>query len=185
MPADPAGARSARAVVTAGGPAWREALELLLAYGAEPAATARSWSHGVDAVSFAAGTHDRAVFHLLLERGANPTGALAAAVWSGDYDLAGSALAHGADPGRAVNNGKPLLNDLIRRRRVEASSGWTAVHQAASRGNRACCAPSSMPAAIPRTGIAQAPPRAIWRAAGESPPCSGGTRGTTSSSRCP
>jgi ankyrin repeat protein len=124
--------------------------QLLLAAGADLAATARSWSHDVDAIYFAAGVKDLAVFNLLLDRGADATGALSTAVWNGAYELAEAALAHGAQPDRATANGKPLLNDLIRWGQFRQAywllergaspnlpdgSGWTAVHQAASRGN--------------------------------------------------
>jgi ankyrin repeat protein len=71
-------------------------------------------------------------------------------VWGAAYDLAASALDHCAAIDRATANGKPLLNDLIRWGQIpqmtsmlehQASPnipddrGWTAVHQAASRGN--------------------------------------------------
>jgi ankyrin repeat protein len=124
--------------------------ELLLDAGAEVNAKARSWSHDVDAIYFAAGTKDLEVFELLMERGADATGGLGCAVWSGAYALAESALAHGAQIDRATSNGKPLLNDVIRWGQfgqmywllehgascnVPDAEGWTAVHQAASRGN--------------------------------------------------
>ena len=51
---------------------------------------------------------------LLLERGAAATEALVPAVWNGREDFANLALAHGADPDRAVAGGQPLLNNLIR-----------------------------------------------------------------------
>jgi hypothetical protein len=123
---------------------------LLIDAGAEIAATARSWAHDVDAVYFAAATKHRGVFDLLLDRGADPTAALGCAVWSGAFDLAQSAIAHGGEPDVATANGKPLLNDLIRWGQfpqvfwllergascnVADAEGWTAVHQAASRGN--------------------------------------------------
>jgi ankyrin repeat protein len=113
-------------------------------------ATARSWSHDVDAIYFASGTKDLAIFNLLLDLGADPTGALSSAIWSTAWELAESAIARGAQPDRATSNGKPLLNDLIRWGQfpqvfwlldhgascnVADSEGWTAVHQAASRGN--------------------------------------------------
>jgi len=122
----------------------------LVKAGAEIAATARSWAHDVDAIYFAAGTKDRAVFDLLLDYGADATNALGCAAWSGAYELAESALAHGGQPDRATANGKPLLNDLIRWGQIPPvmwllergascnvadENGWTAVHQAASRGN--------------------------------------------------
>jgi ankyrin repeat protein len=124
--------------------------ELLLDAGAEVNVTARSWSHDVDAIYFASGTKDLALFELLLERDADPTHGLGCAMWSSAYHLAASALAHGAEIDRATSNGKPLLNDLIRWGQfaqvywllergascnVADAEGWTAVHQAASRGN--------------------------------------------------
>jgi ankyrin repeat protein len=123
---------------------------MLLDAGAEVAATAKSWAHEVDAAYFAAGTKNLAMFELLLERGADPTGALTHAVWASTYELGEAALAHGAAIDRAVANHKPLLNDMIcwgqipqatwllehgASPNVSDSRGWTAVHQAASRGN--------------------------------------------------
>jgi ankyrin repeat protein len=104
----------------------------------------------VDASYFACGARNIPMFELLLERGANPTKAIAHAVWGKHYDLADRALAHRADLDAAKANGKPLLNDLIRwgqisqtqwvlahgaSANVADSEGWTAAHQAASRGN--------------------------------------------------
>jgi ankyrin repeat protein len=124
--------------------------QLLIAAGAEVGALTKSWAHDVDAVYFAAGTKNRAMFDLLLDHGADATQALSHAVWAASYDLAESALAHGAVIDRATANGKPLLNDMIRwgqipkmrwllerkaSPNVPDSRGWTAVHQAASRGN--------------------------------------------------
>jgi ankyrin repeat protein len=123
---------------------------LLLDAGADVAATARSWGQEVDAAYFASRTKKLGIFELLLERGADPTEALSHAVWSAAYDLAEAALAHGAVINRAVANHKPLLNDMIcwgqipqmqwllarhADPNVADARGWTAVHQAASRGN--------------------------------------------------
>jgi hypothetical protein len=122
----------------------------LLDAGAEIAATARSWAHEVGALYFAAGSHDPALFCFLLDRGADATEGLTHALWGGGYEMAEAALARGAQPDRATANGKPLLNDLVRWGRFEQffwllgrgaspnmadDKGWTAVHQAASRGN--------------------------------------------------
>jgi len=127
-----------------------DAARLLLDAGAEVNARTRSFAHAVDAPYFAAGANNRAMFELLLERGADPTEALSHAVWGKHFELADLALARGGDADRATANGKPLLNDLIRwgqipqmmwllERRaspnVPDGEGWTAVHQAASRGN--------------------------------------------------
>jgi len=123
---------------------------MLLDAGADVRAQTKSWSNVVDAVYFAAGTKDLQVFQLLLERGAEPAPALSSALWAGAYELAEAALAHGAVADRAVASKRPLLNDLIRWGQFEAAlwllerkaspnvpdeRGWTAVHQAASRGN--------------------------------------------------
>ena len=127
-----------------------EAATLLLDAGADPNARTRTWGHDVDAAYFAAGANSKAMFDLLLERGADPTEALSHAVWGKHYELAELALARGAQPDRAIANGKPLLNDLIRwgqipqtkwllshgaSPNVPDAEGWTAAHQAASRGN--------------------------------------------------
>lgn len=123
---------------------------LLIDAGAEVGALTRSWAHDVNAAYLAAGTKNRAMFDLLLNSGADATDALSHAVWSGTYELAASALDHGAAIDRATANGKPLLNDLIRWGQIQPMTwllehkaspnvpderGWTAVHQAASRGN--------------------------------------------------
>ena len=123
---------------------------LLLDAGAEVNAKTRSWADDVDAPYFAAGAKNRAMFELLLARGADPTEALSHAVWGKHFDLAELALARGGAPDRATANRKPLLNDLIRwgqipqmtwllqrgaNPNIPDGEGWTAVHQAASRGN--------------------------------------------------
>jgi ankyrin repeat protein len=127
--------------------------------GADPHAKTRSWSHDVDALYLSASSRQLAVFSLLLDRGADATMALTHALWNGGDDhaaLAAAALAHGADVNRAEAAGRPLLSDLIRwgqftpaqwllahgadPNRTQGmdgspSAGWTALHQAASRGN--------------------------------------------------
>jgi ankyrin repeat protein len=125
-------------------------VQLLIDAGAEVGALTRSWAHDVNAAYFAAGRKDKAMFDLLLANGADATDALSHAVWGGAYELAESALEHGAAIDRATANGKPLLNDLIRWGQIPQMTwllehkaspnvpderGWTAVHQAASRGN--------------------------------------------------
>jgi ankyrin repeat protein len=122
----------------------------LLDAGAEVTARAKSWNHEVDAAHFAASAKHPRIFELLLERGTDPTEALTHATWHGTLEMAGIALRHGGAPDRAVSNGRPLLNDLVRwgqftpalwlleqgaSPNVADNEGWTAVHQAASRGN--------------------------------------------------
>ena len=123
---------------------------LLLDAGADIGALIRSWSHDVDAVHLAASAKNKAIFDLLLDRGADASAALGPALLKGGLDYAESCLAHGADPGRALSDGRPLLNELIRwghltqvfwlldhgaNPNLPDERGWTAVHQAASRGN--------------------------------------------------
>jgi ankyrin repeat protein len=122
----------------------------LIEAGADLRAQTRSWSHAIDAVYLAASAKNAALFELLLDSGANPTEALAPALWNGGEEMARMALARGAVPDRAAAGGQPLLNNLIRWGQFRPASwllqqgaspniaderGWTAVHQAASRGN--------------------------------------------------
>jgi ankyrin repeat protein len=124
---------------------------LLLDAGADVAAETQSWGHPVDAVYFAASAKNLPMFELFLKRGANASNALGPALWNATLDFAALALAHGGDPDRAAHEKKPLLNNLICWGRIpqtmwllahnaspniaNGDDGWTAVHQAASRGN--------------------------------------------------
>jgi ankyrin repeat protein len=123
---------------------------MLLDAGADPNLQTRSYSSTVDAAYFASAANNAEMFELLLERGADATVAVWHAVWRARYPLAERALAHGAQLDNAKTRGKPLLNDLIRwghipqtlwmlehgaSPNVPDSDGWTAAHQAISRGN--------------------------------------------------
>ena len=123
---------------------------LLLDRGADVKASVRSWSHDVDVVYFAVSSGQLELFDLLLERGADATAALPATLWRDGFEFAELALRHGAKVDLAVDNGKPLLNELIRWGQIKPvlwllehgaspdradAQGWTAMHQAASRGN--------------------------------------------------
>lgn len=124
--------------------------EMLIEAGADVTATARSWSHDVDAVYFAVSTGQRDVLHILVDHGASPTAALTTAVWRSDFETADYLIGRGANVNAARSDGKPLLNNLIRwgqfkpakwlltrGARVDLADdrGWTAVEQALSRGN--------------------------------------------------
>ena len=121
----------------------------LLDAGADPNATARSWAHDVDVAYFACGATGAPMLDLLLSRGADPTKALPSAVWGPHDDLAEMALAYGASID-AIDGDRPLLHNLIRWGQFSQATwvldhgadpnlrgpeGWTALHQAASRGN--------------------------------------------------
>ena len=132
----------------------REALveiaRLLLDHGADVNATVKSWDHDVDTVYFAVSSSQLQFFELLLERGADATAALPATVWRSDTEFAELALRHGARINDAVDDRRPLLNQMIRWGQIKPAlwlldhganpnladeQGWTALHQAASRGN--------------------------------------------------
>jgi ankyrin repeat protein len=124
--------------------------KLLLDAGADPNAKTKSWSQEIDAVYLAVNAGQASTLKLLLERGANATGALPPALWRQDMRLAEIAMKYGAQPDKAVDDSRPVLNNLVRWGRIEGAlwllgrgaspnladaEGWTAVHQAASRGN--------------------------------------------------
>jgi len=127
-----------------------EVAHLLIDAGADIGARTKSWSDDIDAVYLGASAQNTALFTLLLEQGADSTDALTPALWNGTEEMAAIALAHGAVPDKAVADKQPLLNNLIRwgafrqalwllkhgaSPNMADERGWTAVHQAASRGN--------------------------------------------------
>lgn len=133
---------------------YREALrkiaEALLEAGADPNALTKGWSHQLNVTYFAANSGHLELFELLLDRGADPTQALPSAAWRKSMDFAEAALRHGADLNHRFEQDRPILNELIRWGQVQQAlwmlekgadpnvpdeRGWTAVHQAASRGN--------------------------------------------------
>ncbi|HEU4387895.1 MAG TPA: ankyrin repeat domain-containing protein [Blastocatellia bacterium] len=124
--------------------------QLLIDHGADVNARVRAWSGDVDVAYFAISCGQRQLFELLLEHGLDATAALKSAVWGYKMELADLCIAHGAEIDRAMDDGKPLLNQLIRWGQMRQAlwllsrgaspnradgRGWTAVHQAASRGS--------------------------------------------------
>jgi len=128
-----------------------EIARLLLDCGADLHAKTKSWNHDIDALYLAASSKNKAIFELFLDRGADATEALTHALWGPGEEFANLALAHAAQPDRATAEGKPLLNHLIQWGQIkpalwllqqgaspniaDSKQGWTAAHQAASRGN--------------------------------------------------
>lgn len=130
-------------------------VEALLDAGADPDARGVARKAPLVPSCFAIGALRFEETRLLFERGADATGALTTALWNtkGDHARFGElCLAHGAQPDAARSAGRPLLNDLVRWGRFEPARwllargadpnqpddhGFTALHQAASRGNRA------------------------------------------------
>jgi len=123
---------------------------LLLENGADPNARTKSWSHEVDTAYFAASANNKQIFELLLRNGAGANAALPSTLWRKEMDLAEIAMDHGAHPDQALCENRPVLNELVRWGQVTPvlwllskganpnipdERGWTAVHQAASRGN--------------------------------------------------
>jgi len=130
-----------------------EVARILIEAGADVRAQTRSWSHDIDAAYLAAGAGNKPIFELVLDSGADATAALTPAVWHRAFNLADAALARGANPDRAIADGQPLLNNLIRwgqfkpafwliehgaSPNIPDARGWTAAHQAVSRGNVKC-----------------------------------------------
>jgi ankyrin repeat protein len=130
---------------------------LLLDHGADLHASCRGWNRHIDATYLAVGSGQKETVELFLERGANPDDVLTHAMWQKNpADFGEIALRHGADVNRAryasscKDGEKPLLNQMIRwgqfpsvfwllekgaNPNLADPRGWTAVHQAASRGN--------------------------------------------------
>jgi ankyrin repeat protein len=122
----------------------------LVEAGADLHALTRSWSHEIDAMYLAINAHNLSLVEWLLERGANATQALTSAAWQRDLQAAEMVWRFGPQVDQAKSAGLPLLNDLIRWGQIPQAQwllekgaspnvrderGWTALHQAVSRGN--------------------------------------------------
>jgi len=125
----------------------------LLDAGADPNALATSWGHQVSVAYFAIRAEQPALLGLLLDRGADALEAFPTAVWNGQWDIADQLIRErGVRIDAARGGDRPLLNNLVRwgqfqlarellargaSPNVADANGWTAMHQAASRGNAA------------------------------------------------
>lgn len=122
----------------------------LLDAGADPNALARSWSHEVSVAYFAIRARHTAMLTLLLDRGADPANAMPTAAWDAQWDLVDLLRDRGVALDAVRDGERPLLNNLVRWGQLQQAraliergaspnvadaNGWTAMHQAASRGN--------------------------------------------------
>jgi ankyrin repeat protein len=129
-------------------------VELLVERGADVDAKANVRKSDLAPSYFAISARRFDEARLLLERGADANAALGTALWNTkeEFPRFGElCLAHGAEVDAATSDGKPLLNQLVRWGQFQQSRwlldhgaspnlrderGWTATHQAATRGNR-------------------------------------------------
>ncbi len=127
-----------------------EIARLLVDHGADVNARTKSWSHELPVSYYVVHGGNKDIFAMLLDHGMNPTETLSSTVWKGLHDWTELAIAHGASINDARDEGKPLLNQMIRWGQIEQAlwllakgadpnraddRGWTPLHQAASRGN--------------------------------------------------
>jgi ankyrin repeat protein len=143
-----AGSRLGKAVPSVGRRLLQVA-QILLEAGADPNAKTMAWDREVDVQYFAISAANVELVHLLFDAGADPTEAFPTAAWQTDMGLAEIAIERGARID-AIHDERPVLNELIRWGQLRQAMwllehgadpnipdkrGWTAVHQAASRGN--------------------------------------------------
>jgi len=122
----------------------------LIDAGADVNAKARSWGHDVSVAYFAIRAGRADILTLLLDRGADAVEALPTAAWDAQWAIVDLLRVRGAGLDAARDGDRPLLNNLVRwgqfrqaRQLLERGAspnvtdaeGWTALHQAVSRGN--------------------------------------------------
>ncbi len=122
----------------------------LVAAGADVNARAVSWGREVSVAHFAIRSGQVDLLRLLLDHRADPIEALPTAAWDGHWEIVDLLRARGASLDDARDGDRPLLNNLVRwgqfqqarqllargaSPNVADANGWTAMHQAASRGN--------------------------------------------------
>ena len=123
---------------------------LLVDAGADVNALTPSWGHEVSVAYFVIRSGQVETLAYLLTHGLHPTEAVSTAAWNNRADILDLLIAHGADVDRALDDTRPILNELIRWGQFANARlclargaspnrpddrGWTAMHQVVSRGN--------------------------------------------------
>jgi ankyrin repeat protein len=127
-----------------------QSARLLVEAGADVNATARSWGHDVNVAYFVIRAGQIELLKLLLDHGLDTTAAVGTAAWENREEIVDLLLNHGARIDAAFESTRPVLNELIRwgqfaparmllrkgaSPNLADDRGWTAIHQAVSRGN--------------------------------------------------
>jgi ankyrin repeat protein len=123
---------------------------MLVDAGADVNALARSWGHDVNVAYFVIRSGQVEMLKFLLSRGLDATAAVSTAAWDSREDILDLLVRHGARVDQALDQSRPVLNELVRWGQFKQARmllsrgaspnladdrGWTAIHQAASRGN--------------------------------------------------
>jgi len=127
-----------------------EIARTLVEAGADVNVRTPSWGHDVNVSYFVIRSGQVEVLEYLLDHGLDATAAIGTAAWDGRADLLDLLIARGARLNDALEQTRPMLNELVRWGRFKQARllltrgaspnipderGWTAIHQAASRGN--------------------------------------------------
>jgi ankyrin repeat protein len=127
-----------------------EVARTLVDAGADVNVRTPSWGHDVNVSYFVIRSGQVEMLEYLLDRGLDATAAVKTAAWNGRADLLDLLIARGARLDHALEDTRPVLNELVRwgqfkqarlllargaSPNIADDRGWTAIHQAASRGN--------------------------------------------------